>query len=216
MYAEMVFILERMGWVKEALTLLIKQLKDVKKAVAFVSKQNDDELWESLIEQSMNESEFISELLEHIGGHVDPLRIIKRIPPGLHIPKLRDRLVKIISDYKLEMSLRGGCNEILKADSVELVEKYVKGQRRGVRVGMDAQCAVCSESIGMAGKSHGGFVIFFCRHIYHNKCIVPAGGGSTSNDLRLSGQKDGKVHCVLCEKNQKTLNLSSVRRGDVS
>lgn len=215
MYAETVFILERMGSAKEALTLLIKQLKDVKKAVDFVSKQNDDELWEYLIANSMNENEFISELLEHIGGHVDPLRIIKRIPPGLQIPKLRDRLVKIISDYKLEMSLREGCNEILKADSVELVEKYVKGQRRGVRVGMDAQCAVCSESIGMSGKGHGGYVIFFCHHIYHNKCIVPTGGGAAASDLRLSGQAGGKIHCLLCEKNQKTLSMSAAnRRGE--
>ena len=39
----------------------------------------------------MNKEEFISGLLENIGGHVDPIRLISQIPKNLQIPNLRDR-----------------------------------------------------------------------------------------------------------------------------
>ncbi|MBA0582978.1 hypothetical protein Gorai_013860, partial [Gossypium raimondii] len=45
---------------------------------------------------------------------------------------LRDRLVKIITDYRTETSLRHGCNDILKADCVDLLVKYYKEARRAV------------------------------------------------------------------------------------
>ena len=36
-------------------------------------------------------------LLDHIGGYVDPLRLVQQIPCGLAIPRLRDRLVLYMS-----------------------------------------------------------------------------------------------------------------------
>jgi hypothetical protein len=51
----------------------------------------------------MKNPSFVSGLLEHIGAYVDPLRLIKRIPSGMEIQRLRDRIVKIISDYNLQV-----------------------------------------------------------------------------------------------------------------
>jgi len=228
MYPETVFILGRMGSSKEALRLIIDELQDVKQAIDFVSSQNDDELWEDLIESSMKDERFISGLLENIGGHVDPIRLISRIPEGKKIPGLRDRLVNIISDYNLEMSLREGCNVILKADVVELAEKYVRGQKRGVRVDTSAVCASCDERI-LRSEKKGGLVIFFCRHVYHSQCIIPKLSGdrtgtasrstrsSTSgpNLEALSGNRAsiigegvpanlaGSLHCLRCDREQR-------------
>lgn len=53
----------------------------------------------------MKNSKFISSLLENIGSYVDPIRLIKRIPEGMEIIGLRDRLVKIISDYNLQVNI---------------------------------------------------------------------------------------------------------------
>jgi hypothetical protein len=33
------------------------------------------------------------QLLDSIGGHVNPLQLVQQIPPGMAIPALRDRLV---------------------------------------------------------------------------------------------------------------------------
>eukprot|EP00004_Rigifila_ramosa_P019763 TRINITY_DN5059_c2_g1_i4.p1 TRINITY_DN5059_c2_g1~~TRINITY_DN5059_c2_g1_i4.p1 ORF type:complete len:836 (-),score=199.40 TRINITY_DN5059_c2_g1_i4:379-2589(-) len=115
MVPEMVYILGRMGNTKQALLLIIEELKDVKQAIDFVQQQNDSELWEELITRSLKNPEFISGLLENIGAHVDPIQLIRRIPTGMGIPGLRAKLIKIISDYHLQMSLREGCKEILKA-----------------------------------------------------------------------------------------------------
>uniref|UniRef100_A0A803M7X3 Cytochrome P450 n=1 Tax=Chenopodium quinoa TaxID=63459 RepID=A0A803M7X3_CHEQI len=71
-------------------------------------------------------------LLEHTVGNLDPLHIVNVVPYGLEIPRLRNRLVKIITDYRTETSLRHGCNDILKADIVNLLVKYYKEARHAV------------------------------------------------------------------------------------
>lgn len=132
---ERVFILGRMGNSREALALIINELKDIQQAVSFIQSQADEELWEELITQSMHNPDMVGSLLEHTVGHIDPLHLVNKIPDGMPIPRLRDRLVKIIADYRTETSLRTGCNDILKADCVDLLVRYYDEARHAVRVG---------------------------------------------------------------------------------
>ncbi|XP_062184439.1 vacuolar protein sorting-associated protein 41 homolog isoform X1 [Phragmites australis] len=155
---EQVFVLGRMGNAKEALSTIINKLEDIQEAVEFVMEQHDDELWEELIRQCLQKPEMVGMLLEHTVGNLDPLYIVSLVPDGLEIPRLRDRLVKIVTDYRTETSLRNGCNDILKvnslwfttllfhpsenlsvchtcllqADCVNLLVKYYHEARRGV------------------------------------------------------------------------------------
>ena|SRR3990167_1792362 len=104
LYPELIYILGITGGQSEtALRLIIYQMKDVNMAIDFVQEQNDDALWDSLISMSIDNPTFLSGLLEHIGAYVDPLKLIKRIPNGVNVDGLRDRLVKIISDYNLQV-----------------------------------------------------------------------------------------------------------------
>ena len=50
-------------------------------------------------------------------------QLVARIPLGMKIPHLRDKLVKIISDYTLQLQLSVGCNNILKDDCATLLNK---------------------------------------------------------------------------------------------
>ncbi|KAK6788021.1 hypothetical protein RDI58_016546 [Solanum bulbocastanum] len=129
---EQVFILGRMGNAKQALAVIINRLGDIEEAIEFVSMQQDDELWEELIKQSFHKPEMVGVLLEHTVGNLDPLYIVNMLPNDLEIPRLRDRLVKIVTDYRTETSLRHGCNDILKADCMNLLVKYYKEAKRGV------------------------------------------------------------------------------------
>ncbi|GJN26057.1 hypothetical protein PR202_gb13955 [Eleusine coracana subsp. coracana] len=129
---EQVFVLGRMGNAKEALSTIINKLEDIQEAVEFVMEQHDDELWDELIRQCLQKPEMVGMLLEHTVGNLDPLYIVSLVPDGLEIPRLRDRLVKIVTDYRTETSLRNGCNDILKADCVNLLVKYYHEARRGV------------------------------------------------------------------------------------
>ncbi|RZC77090.1 hypothetical protein C5167_001267 [Papaver somniferum] len=132
---EQVYILGRMGNSKKALAVIVNKLEDIEEAVEFVTMQHDDELWEELIKQCLHRPEMVGMLLEHTVGNLDPLYIVNMVPNGLQIPRLRDRLVKIITDYRTEMSLRHGCNDILKADCVNLLVKYYKEARHAVCLG---------------------------------------------------------------------------------
>ncbi|KAJ8432343.1 hypothetical protein Cgig2_021113 [Carnegiea gigantea] len=132
---EQAFILGRMGNSKQALAVIINQLGDMEEALEFAGMQNDDEVWEELIKQSTQRPEMVGMLLEHTVGNLDPLHIVNVVPDGLEIPRLRDRLVKIVTDYRTETSLRHGCNDILKADIVNLLIKYYKEARHAVYLG---------------------------------------------------------------------------------
>ena len=47
------FLLGRMGNNKEALNLIMEQLNDISKAIEFAKEENDEELWEDLINASL-------------------------------------------------------------------------------------------------------------------------------------------------------------------
>ena len=73
------------------------------------------------------------QLLDHIGGHVNPLVVVEKLPPGLAVPRLRDRLAAVIADFRTQTGLREGCNAVLAADCRRLVAALQRGARRAVR-----------------------------------------------------------------------------------
>ncbi|KAI8852801.1 hypothetical protein BC829DRAFT_360401 [Chytridium lagenaria] len=131
---EMVYLLGKMGNNRRALALVIERLGDVKQAIDFAKEQNDEGLWEDLLLYSMDKPPFIIGLLENLGAYIEPVNLIRRIPDGLEIPGLRDALVKVLTDYGIQMSLREGCQRILVNDAVELQESFYRIQRKGMRM----------------------------------------------------------------------------------
>lgn len=169
---EMVFLLSRMGNNRQALQLIIQEENDVKKAIEFAKEQNDEELWDDLINYSLDKPEFITGLLQNIGTHVDPIKLIQRIPEGLKIPGLRDSLVKILQDFNLQISLREGCKKILVKDSVSLLQRLSKVQQKGVSVDDETKCPVCQGAIiAEDSRRASHVVVFFCKHVYHEDCL---------------------------------------------
>ncbi|KAL2623253.1 hypothetical protein R1flu_003458 [Riccia fluitans] len=175
---ERVFLLGRMGNVKEALGLIINKLQDMEEAIKFISAQHDEELWEELINQSLRHPELVGALLEHTVGNIDPLQVLHKVPCGLPIPRLRDRLVKIITDYRTETSLRRGCNEILKADCVDLLVRYYDEARHAIRVG--------GSDNGLKGQSNG-----------QNGAIPTAPTMNLVNSGNLRGTKTGRISSTI-------------------
>ncbi|CAG8437651.1 9040_t:CDS:10 [Rhizophagus irregularis] len=167
---EMVFILGRMGNNKEALMLIIGRLNDVQLAIDFAKEQDDDVLWEDLLTYSLDKPKFIIGLLENLGGaNIDPIQLIKRIPDGMEIPGLKNALIKA--------SLREGCQKILVSDSVAMANQLQKAQKRGIS-GDDLTCSICSNLItkDVAADSVSSIIIFFCRHAFHETCLLTGDG----------------------------------------
>ena len=92
-----------MGNTKQALQLIMTELKDVSQATDFCKEHSDKELWEDLIAFSIDKPDFITGLLNNIGTHVDPIILIRKIRSGMKIPGLRDSLVRILQDYNLQV-----------------------------------------------------------------------------------------------------------------
>ena len=100
---ELVFVLGRMGDNKGALTVILERMSDIHYAIDFAKEQDDEELWQDLIDHSVDKPEFISALLANVGAHIDPIRLIRKIPEGLEIPQLKESLIKIMQDYNLQV-----------------------------------------------------------------------------------------------------------------
>jgi len=115
-----------MGQIKKALQLVLYAIKDVSQAIEFCKKHNDKDLWEDLIAFSLNKPEYIIGLLNNIGTHVDPVDLIDRVPNGVKIKGLRDALVKILQDYRVQLSLLEGSKKIISGDCFNLMEKQIR------------------------------------------------------------------------------------------
>ena len=114
------------------------------------------------------------------------------------------------------MSLREGCNTILKADCVDLMDRLYGGQRRAVSVSPDMHCALCSGVIiPTSVKDAGDVVAFFCNHGYHTRCLklaIHTARGGGINHSNADTRPEGKSHppalspcvpcvpCVVCQQ----------------
>eukprot|EP01080_Neovahlkampfia_damariscottae_P008010 gene8010-12475_t len=167
-YRGIVYLHGRMGNTDLAMDIIINKLNDVDLAIEFVEQQKDPDLWEELINYSLNNSHFISGLLDHIGDHIDPLSLISKIPNQMEIEGLKMKLAKIISDFTLQMTLQKGCKNIMKADGKVLSSELYKKQRKGVKVSFNPKCASCHVEMK---QSNEDTISFFCGHTYHISCI---------------------------------------------
>ena len=103
-YPEMVYLLDRMGNSTEALTIIMNKLKNVQMAVEFCREHNDLELWEYLVNESVDKPEIITRLLDGVAGFmVNPEMLIDKIQIGQEIPGLKNALVKMLSGFNLQV-----------------------------------------------------------------------------------------------------------------
>ncbi|KAI9227140.1 MAG: vacuolar assembling protein VPS41 [Piptocephalis tieghemiana] len=168
---EQVYILGRMGDNHKALMLIIERLGDVDRAIEFAKEQNDEDLWEDLLKYAMDKPAFIRGLLENAGPHIDPIKLIRRIPEGLTIPDLKNALLKIYHDCALELSLRQGCDRIMADDVVTSTNKLDRAQRHGTLCSPeDMACLICHGPLYVDPTMTS--VLFLCKHSFHEGCLL--------------------------------------------
>lgn len=197
-YEEEVYLLSKTGSLKNALYLIIDELQDVSKAIAFAKEQDDKGLWEDLLEYSMSRPRFISGLLSEVGTAIDPIRLIKRIPSGIEIQGLKDGLKKILREYDLQDSISSGAAKILSSEVAVNQAVLRRGRRRGIKFDVPSKpqrlvrsdtmsevtvapettqvgakpghCAKCDKVF--TGDETGTLIGFACGHVYHVSCLL--------------------------------------------
>lgn len=169
-YPEMVYLLGRMGNTKDALNLVMSQLDDIEQAIEFCKDQNDPDLWHDLIGLSLDRPDFLKILLQKIGTYVDPRILIRRIGKNTQIPGLKNALVKMMTDYNLQVSVEEGCTKIVVSDCFDLHEKLYNVRRKGCSVDEQHICSACQKCI-IDQDRVGNALIFYCQHVFHEECI---------------------------------------------
>lgn len=171
-YPEMVFLLGRIGNTREALQIIIEQLKDINQAINFCQEHNDKELWTDLIKRTVDKPEYVTLLLKRIGNYVDPRMLIQNIQSGCEIKDLKDSLAKMMCDYHLQLSVQEACKVITLRNYFELHQKLIINQQRGISVTDDFMCCACQGRIIIRDLSNASdLMVYNCRHSFHKECL---------------------------------------------
>lgn len=128
---ELVYLLSKTGQTKRALFLIIGELGDVSQAIAF-AKENPD-LWDDLLDYSMDKPTFIRGLLEEVGTSIDPIDLVRRIPDGLEIEGLRDGIGKMIREYEIQHSISEGVARVLRGEVSLGMDTLRAGQKKAIK-----------------------------------------------------------------------------------
>ncbi|KAI9772760.1 MAG: Vacuolar protein sorting-associated protein 41 [Geoglossum umbratile] len=153
---ELVYLLSKTGQTKRALFLIIDKLQDVSQAISFAKSQDDPDLWNDLLDYSMDKPRFIRGLLEEVGTAIDPITLVRRIPEGLEIEGLREGLSRMIKEYEIQFSISDGVARVFRGEVATGMDTLRAGQRRGIKfqVASDRVDDV-PKSPGMGEKANG-------------------------------------------------------------
>ncbi|KAK4497025.1 hypothetical protein PRZ48_011474 [Zasmidium cellare] len=131
---ELVHILSKTGQTKEALSLIIGELGDVGQAIAFAKEHPD--LWEDLLDYSMNKPSFIRGLLEEVGAAryegFDPIDVVRRIPEGVIIEGLKQGIQRLVREFEIQMSISEGVAKVLRGEVGMGMDTLRAGRKKGV------------------------------------------------------------------------------------
>jgi hypothetical protein len=132
-WPELVYLLSQTGETKRALNLIINTLGDVSLAINFAKEQDDKDLWNDLLDYSMDKPRFIKGLLEEVGTTLDPITLVRRIPEGLEIEGLKEGIGKMVREYEIQASISDGVAKVLRGEVAVRMEALRKGRARGVK-----------------------------------------------------------------------------------
>ncbi|KAI1139405.1 hypothetical protein F5Y05DRAFT_381887 [Hypoxylon sp. FL0543] len=130
---ELVYLYSKTGRMKQALYLIIDRLADVSQAISFAKEQDDPDLWDDLLDYSMDKPRFIRALLEEVGTSINPITLIRRIPEGLQIPGLREGLKHIMKEHEIQYSISSGVARVLKSEVAAAQNQLRSGQKKGIK-----------------------------------------------------------------------------------
>lgn len=138
---ELVYLYSKTGQTKRALFLIIDRLGDVSQAIGFAKEQDDTQLWDDLLDYSMDKPVFIRGLLEEVGTAIDPITLVRRIPEGLAIDGLREGLSRMIREYDIQHSISAGVAKVLRGEVATAQNALRLGQRKGVKFAVQVKDA---------------------------------------------------------------------------
>jgi len=98
-------------------------VRTISESFLYVDQQNDNTLFDTLIEQTLNKSkDLVPGLLDAVKSHpcVNISELIGKIPHDLKINNLKSRIIGVFEEMTNELSLSTGTVKILQSDCLIL------------------------------------------------------------------------------------------------
>ncbi|UKZ67198.1 uncharacterized protein TrAtP1_008363 [Trichoderma atroviride] len=234
-YDELVYLYSKTGQMKRALYLIIDRLNDVNKAIDFAKEQDDPDLWEDLLNYSMDKPSFIRALLEQVGTTINPITLVRRIPEGLEIQGLREGLIHMMKEHELQHSISWGVATVLRSEVATAQNELRTGQRKGIKFEVVAeedaaekekekkegeedtapkpgQCAKCLETF--TEYEMEALMGFVCGHAFHVSHLLEMLHNGKRVDVDLGpGPEEGGRYSVAMKVMKARLLRDRVRGG---
>lgn len=154
LYNEMVFIHAKLGNLKTALELCLREIGDIYKAIEFV-EEYDTSLFTHVIDFCSRDGNQLAVLLDYIGiSDAKTSSIVKHVPSLTKIPHLKNRIRRLMDQVKYKEVAATMCNKLLEEDALVLHKKLNQLQRKSVKVDvMQCRCFLCGQSLSVASNS---------------------------------------------------------------
>ncbi|KAG5447100.1 Vacuolar protein sorting-associated protein 41 [Clonorchis sinensis] len=157
--------------------------------------ESSGELWQQVVLFAVDKPVFICALLQHASADgLDPRLLLRKISPDMSIPGLRNSLIKLMRNYRLQLELQRSCQRILRTDSHKLFQRLLQSHAKGIRVesnGLSSfPCAVCAQpliklrsggalqviptclgDLSDSNSSDQPYIVFRCSHVCHSSCL---------------------------------------------
>lgn len=131
-FPELVYILGQLGQNRRALEIIMEELDDCEQAIGFISASRDEDLWDVLLDYSIDHRpSYIKTLLEKAGHAIHPTKIIQSIPPEKEIPGLKSAVAKVFFDQQSTLSLYGDMLQVVKIEAQTFAETLRSLHREG-------------------------------------------------------------------------------------
>ncbi|OLY84848.1 Vacuolar protein sorting-associated protein 41-like protein [Smittium mucronatum] len=122
-------------------------------------------------------------LLHADSKFVNPVTLIKSIPPSQTIPGIREAVCTVLSNCQLRIDLLKACNSVLNGYNEKLFIKSRKTLTKGVMLDTRNKCTVCNLNlfpikaleqtvISPNPPSPSMKLVFGCGHAYHIECLL--------------------------------------------
>ena len=147
MYAELIYVLARLGSVAEAFALLLVDVEDAYQAIQFVETY-DTNLWVDLVEYSLQHEMFLAKLLDYLDiCNFNPINLLTRISSETNIPALKQRIGRILTQFSVQVFMNDKSNDILEENTLKLLKQLNQQQRKAVKVDPRTKCISCGRSL---------------------------------------------------------------------
>ncbi|KNE55443.1 hypothetical protein AMAG_01334 [Allomyces macrogynus ATCC 38327] len=142
---EQVYVLGRIGNNKRALEIMMDRMDDIHMAIDYAKGQQDEELWNDLVDFAVQKPKYWAPLFQHTGMFLDPIKLIKRVPPGAQISNLKSLLTSIVQDALAQVELRGQSHQVLREDVLTFMRQSMRYAKSSRYVTSDTCCVRCGQ-----------------------------------------------------------------------